>query len=78
MKTPAVQQAQFDWLQERFQDPNFVGIVLSGSGTFFPLEILREIKNGEELDKLFYPKAFPLIPVNKVVDKSLGILPEKE
>ena len=78
MKMPAEQQAQFDWLKERLQDPNFVGIVLSGSGTFFPLEILREIKNGEELDRLFHPESFPLIPVNKVVDKVLGILPEKE
>lgn len=61
--TKAQEQAQFDWLQERFADPTFAGIVLSGSGEFFSVPTLRAIKSAEELGRLIPADSFPLIPV---------------
>ena len=58
-------QAQFDWLQERMRDPNFVGIALSGSGDFIPLSTLRRIKSGEELMRILSRESYPITPVEK-------------
>ena len=58
-------QAQFDWLQERLRDPNFVGIALSGTGDFISLDTLRAIETGEELMLLLQPESFPLKPLGK-------------
>lgn len=57
----ALAKAQFDWLQERLRDPNFVGIATS-DGDFIPIPTLRQIKSGDELMRLLQPQSYPLEP----------------